>query len=99
MKNASHFKYLGSELHEQGETDIEIKIRISIGRGTLNSVLWSKNIVTKTKKIFYNTFIQSILNTEIWTVRKIKKGKKEMIRNGDGVLEENSQNIKIRKEN
>ena len=42
IKNVSHFMYLGFELQEQGETNTEIKRRISIGRreiSTLNSVV------------------------------------------------------------
>jgi hypothetical protein len=36
----------------------------------LNSVLWSKNILHKTKKLMYHALVQSILlyGTEIWTL-------------------------------
>jgi hypothetical protein len=48
--------FLGSILEATGATTLEIYKRISEGRrviGILNSVLWSKNILHKTKKISY----------------------------------------------
>jgi hypothetical protein len=47
------FKYLGSILEATGETTLEIEKGMSEGRrviGMLNSVLWSKAILHKTKK-------------------------------------------------
>jgi hypothetical protein len=47
------FIYLGSILEATGATTLEIEKRISEGRrviGMLNSVLWSKSVLHKTKK-------------------------------------------------
>ena len=39
ITNVPHFKYLGTELQEQGEKVIEIKRRISIGRRTISTLI------------------------------------------------------------
>jgi hypothetical protein len=56
-----------------GATTLEIKKRISEGRrviGMLSSVLWSKIILHKTKKLMYQALVQSILlyGAETWTL-------------------------------
>jgi hypothetical protein len=54
IKAVNKFKYLGSILEATGATTLEIEKRISEGRrviGMLNSVLWSKTILHKTKKL------------------------------------------------
>jgi hypothetical protein len=66
-------KYLGSILEATGATTLEIEKRISEGRrviGMLNSVLWSKTILHKTKKLMYYALVQSILlyGAETWTL-------------------------------
>jgi hypothetical protein len=53
IRAVNNFKYLGSILEASGATTLEIEKRISEGRrviGMLNSVLWSKTILHKTKK-------------------------------------------------
>jgi hypothetical protein len=50
------FKCLGSIVEATGATSLEIEKRISEGRrviGMLNSVLWSKTVLHKTKKLVY----------------------------------------------
>jgi hypothetical protein len=64
IKVVNKFKYLGSILEATSATTLEIEKRISEGRrvtGMLNSVLWSKNIFHKTKKLMYQTLVQSVL--------------------------------------
>jgi hypothetical protein len=60
-------------LEATGATTLEIEKRISERRrviGMLNSVLWSKNILHKTKKLMYKALVQSILlyGAETWTL-------------------------------
>jgi hypothetical protein len=53
IKAVNKFRYLGSILEASGATTLETGKRISEGRrvlGMLNSVLWSKTILHKTKK-------------------------------------------------
>jgi hypothetical protein len=53
IKAVNKFKYLGSIPEATGATTLEIEERIREGRrvtGMLNSVLWSKTILQKTKK-------------------------------------------------
>jgi hypothetical protein len=73
IKAVNKCKYLGSILEATGVTTLEIEERISEGRrviGMLNSVLWSKTILHKTKKLMYQTLVQSILlyGAETWTL-------------------------------
>jgi hypothetical protein len=63
-----------------GATTLEIEKRISEGRrviGMLNSVLWSKTILHKTKKLMYQALVQSILlyGSETWTVNSQQANK------------------------
>jgi uncharacterized membrane protein YsdA (DUF1294 family) len=63
IKAVNKFRYLVSILEATGATTLEIEKRISEGRrviGMLNSVLWSKTIHHKTKKLMYQTLVQSI---------------------------------------
>jgi hypothetical protein len=63
IKTVNEFKYLGSILEATGATSLEIEKIISEGRrviGMLNSVLWSKTILHKTKKLTYQALVQSI---------------------------------------
>jgi hypothetical protein len=53
IKAVNKFKYLGSILEATGATTLQTDKRLSEGRrviGMLNSVLWSKTILHKTKK-------------------------------------------------
>jgi hypothetical protein len=73
IKAVNKFRYLGSILEATGATTLEIEKRISEGRRVidmLNSVLWSKNILHKTKKLMYQALVQSILlcGAETWTL-------------------------------
>jgi hypothetical protein len=64
IKAVNKFKYLGSILEATGATTLEIENRISEGRrviGMLNSVLWSKTMLHKTKKLTYQALVKSIL--------------------------------------
>jgi hypothetical protein len=63
IKAVNKFKYLESVLEATGATTLEIEKRISEGRrviGMLNSVLWSKTVLHKTKKLMYQASVQSI---------------------------------------
>jgi hypothetical protein len=71
IKAINKFKYLGFILEATGTTTLEIEKRISERRrviGMLNSVLWSKTILHKTKKLMYQALVQSILlyGAETW---------------------------------
>jgi hypothetical protein len=51
-------------LESSGATTLEIEKRINDGRRVfdmLNSVLWSKDILHKTKNLMYQALVQSIL--------------------------------------
>jgi hypothetical protein len=48
--------YLGSILEQNGTSNLEMEKRINYGRkviGMLNSILWSINILGKTKTLIY----------------------------------------------
>jgi hypothetical protein len=73
IKAVNKFKYLGSILEATVATTLEIEKIICKGRrviGMLNSVLWSKTILHKTKKLVYQALVQSILlyGAETWTL-------------------------------
>jgi hypothetical protein len=73
IKAVNKFKYLESILEATGATTLEIEKRTNEGRrviGMLNSVLWSKTILYKTKKIMYQALVQSVLRygAETWTL-------------------------------
>ena len=60
-------------MEANGRSSDEIGKRISTGRkiiGMLNSVLWSRNIVNNTKRIIYNSLVQSVMlyGAETWTL-------------------------------
>jgi hypothetical protein len=70
IKAVNKFKYLGSILEAISATTLEIEKRISKGRrviGMLNSALWSKTILHKTKILVYQALVQSILLYEAET--------------------------------
>jgi hypothetical protein len=67
IKAVNKFKYLGSILEATGATTLEIEKRISEGIrviGMLNSVLWSKAMLHKTKKTYVPGFSTKYLT--IW---------------------------------
>lgn len=73
IKKVQDFCYLGSILELDGTSNKEIQKRITNGRkviGMLNSILWNKNIINKTKTIIFKTIFQSIVlyGAETWTV-------------------------------
>jgi hypothetical protein len=73
MINNRRISVMGSILEATGANSLEIEKRISEGRrviGMLNSVLWSKTILHKTKKLMYQALVQSILQygAETWTL-------------------------------
>jgi hypothetical protein len=60
IKAVNKFKYLGSILEATSTTTLETEKRISERRrmiGMLNSVLWSKTILHKTKKLMYQALV------------------------------------------
>ena len=68
------------EIQGEGERERENNRRIATTKrviAELNSVLWSKKIMIKTKKIIYKTIIESILlyGAETWTIRKANEKK------------------------
>ena len=68
------FKYLDSILEQDGSSAKEIEKRISDMRkiiGILNSILWSRNIISKIKQTIFNTLIKSVLlyGAETWTIK------------------------------
>jgi hypothetical protein len=80
IKAVNKFRYLGSILEATGATTLEIEKRTSEGRrviGMLNSVLWSKTILHKTKQLMYQTLDQSILlyGAETWTLNTQQENK------------------------
>ena len=80
IKNVQAFKYLGSMLERDGSSAMEIEKRISDSRkiiGTLNSILWSRNIIAKTKRTIFNTLIESVLlyGAETWTIKSASEKK------------------------
>ena len=80
IESVSAFKYLGSILEKNGSSEIEIEKRVSDSRkiiGILNPLLWSRNIIEKTKKIIFNTLIESVLlyGAETWTIGCAKEKK------------------------
>jgi hypothetical protein len=96
IKAVNKFKYLGSSLETIGATTLEIEKNVSEGRrviGMLNSVLWSKNILHKTKKTHVSGFNPKYFN--IWGRNMDTKRTGEQITgNGDGFLEKICEKIK-----
>jgi hypothetical protein len=73
IKAVNKFTYLGSILEATGATTLETGKRMTEGRrltDMLNSVLWRKTILHKTKKLIYQALVQSILlyGAETWTL-------------------------------
>jgi hypothetical protein len=73
IKTVNRLKYLGPILESDSTTTLEIGKRISVGRKVicmLNSVLWNKNILYKTKDVIYQALFQSILlyGAQTWTL-------------------------------
>jgi hypothetical protein len=51
-------------LEQNGASNLEIEKRINYGRkviGILNSILWSSNILGKTKTLIYKSIVESIM--------------------------------------
>ena len=72
IKKIDNFCYLGSIL---GPSNKEIAKRTSNGRmviGILNSALWSKNIINRTKQLIYKSILESIVlyGSEVWTMNR-----------------------------
>jgi hypothetical protein len=72
IKAVNKFKYLGSILEATAANTLKSEKRKREGTrvtGMLNSVLWSKTILHKTKNRMYQAFVQSILYwIETWTL-------------------------------
>ena len=60
IKNISNLKYLRSEIQTEGKTEREINRRLDATKrekASLKSVLCSRDIIIKTKKIIFKTII------------------------------------------
>lgn len=80
LDRVENFCYLGSILETNGTTETEVAKRVTNGKkavGLLNSLLWSKNILGKTKKLIYSTLVQSVMlyGSETWTLNKAQEKK------------------------
>jgi hypothetical protein len=74
------FKYLGVTLTHTGSSHRDISNKIAQGKKAiqlLNSILWSKKVQKKTKKMLYSTIIESIglYGAEIWKITEENKKK------------------------
>ena len=68
-----HFKYLGSELTEDGRLDLEISRRIQLGSAFYQQVqglVWNKDIPMKAKEVMYKAYYVPIMTyaAETWTI-------------------------------
>ncbi len=103
IKKTEEIKYLGVKIGKQGLYETEVLERIKQGRkliGSLNSVLWDKNISKKTKLMIYRVIIQSVLyGAEIWQLSeqmrtKLRVMEMDFLRRSAGI----SRREKIRNE-
>jgi hypothetical protein len=74
------FKYLGVTLTHTGSSHRDISNKIAQGKKAiqlLNSILWSKKVQKKTKKMLYSTIIESIglYGAETWEITEANKNK------------------------
>jgi hypothetical protein len=74
------FKYLGVTFTHTGSSHRDISNKIAQGKKAiqlLNSILWSKKVQKKTKKMLYSTVIESIglYGAEIWEITEVNKKK------------------------
>ena len=74
------FRYLGSELMENGRLDIEISNRIKQGNAFYQSVrnlVWSKEVPMKCKEVMYKMYYCPILTyaVETWTLTKSQENR------------------------
>jgi hypothetical protein len=72
--------YLGSILEQNGTFSVEIEKQINNGRKVirmLTSILWSSNILGKTKTLIYKSIVESIMlyGSETWTLNRRQKSK------------------------
>lgn len=80
ITHVEYFKYLGSIIQKDATTNLEIQRRITDGKriiGMLNSILWSKNILHRTKKLIYQAIFQSttLYGAETWTISRQQANK------------------------
>lgn len=80
IKACTEFTYLGAKLNNTGRCDEMINNRVNNARkitGALNSILWQKNIRTKTKTLIYDTIVKSTLTygSEVWQINKAMERK------------------------
>jgi hypothetical protein len=67
-------------LEQNGTSNLDIKKKINNARkviGMLNSILWSSNILGKTKTLIYKSTVESIMLyvSETWTLKRTKQNK------------------------
>jgi hypothetical protein len=67
--------YLGSILEQNSTSNLEKEKRINNGRKViwmLHSILWSSNILGKTKTLIYKSIAESIMlyGSETWTLNR-----------------------------
>ena len=87
---------------KNGSSRMEIEKGMSHSRiiiGMLNSILWSKNIIEKTKMTIFKTLMEIILlyGAVTWTMKPGNEKKTTFYRNG--LLEMIGKNITTRKKN
>jgi hypothetical protein len=80
IKKVNNFCYLGSILKQNVTSNVEIEKRINNGRKVivkLNSLLWSSNILGKTKTLIYKSIGESIMlyGSETWTLNGRQQSK------------------------
>ena len=73
LEVVKHFKYLGSELTEDGRLNLEISRRIQLGSAFYQQVrglVWNKDIPMKAKEVMYEAYYVPIMTyaAETWTM-------------------------------
>ena len=74
--------YIGKKVQKEGQTEKEVNRRLAITKRAiteLNSLIWSRDISIKTKKIIYNIIIESILLYEAETSTISKANEKKFL--------------------
>lgn len=80
INSCKEYKYLGSYVAQDGNSERDVQSRISQGRiaiQKLNSILWSKNITMKTKTNIYQAIVEPITTygAECWQLTDRNKEK------------------------
>lgn len=75
IKGCDNYTYLGTKMEKTGKSEEMISSRINNARkitGTLNSILWQKDITPKTKMHIYDAIMKSTLTSgcEVWQISR-----------------------------